>query len=64
LFDGRVVGPVRSGTVSPTLGYGIAMAYLPPAAEPGSPVRIVIREREVQGEVAPTPFYTEGSLRR
>ena len=64
LFDGRVVGPVRSGTVSPTLGYGIATAYLPPAAEPGSPVRIVIREREVQGEVARMPFYTEGSLRR
>jgi aminomethyltransferase len=64
LFDGQVVGPVRSGTVSPTLGYGIATAYLPPAAEPGSPVRIVIREREVRGEVARTPFYTEGSLRR
>ncbi len=64
VFDGQVVGPVRSGTVSLTLGYGIATAYLPRAAEPGSPVRIVIRDREVQGEVARTPFYTEGSLRR
>ncbi|MEE9576625.1 MAG: glycine cleavage system aminomethyltransferase GcvT [Gemmatimonadota bacterium] len=64
VFDQQVIGPVRSGTVSPTLGYGIATAYLPRAAEPGSHVRIVIREREVQGEVARTPFYTEGSLRR
>ena len=64
VFDRQVVGPVRSGTVSPTLGYGIATAYLPQAAEPGSPVRIVIRDRDVQGEVARTPFYTEGSLRR
>ncbi len=64
VFDGQVVGPVRSGTVSPTLGYGIATAYLPPPAEPGSPVRIVIRDRVVQGEVTRTPFYTEGSLRR
>ena len=63
-WEGRSVGEVRSGTLSPTLGYGIAMAYLPPEAGPGSPVEVVIRDRSVPGEVVRTPFYTGGSLRR
>ena len=64
VLDGETAGAVRSGTVSPSLGYGIATAYLPPAMEPGDPVGIRIRERQVAGEVASLPFYTEGSLKR
>ena len=62
--EGRRVGEVRSGTLSPTLGYGIAMAYLPPEAGFGSQVEIVIRDRGVAGEVVRPPFHTGGSLRR
>lgn len=64
VFDGEPAGPVRSGTVSPSLGYGIGTAYLSAAAGPGDAVGVVIRQREVAGEVAEMPFYTEGSLRR
>jgi aminomethyltransferase len=63
-YGGQEVGAVRSGTVSPTLEEGIGTAYLPPDAEAGDPLEVVIRERPVEGEVAAMPFYTEGSLRR
>jgi len=64
MFGGEVAGTVRSGTVSPSLGYGIGTAYLPPEARPGDELAVVIRGKEVAGEVAKMPFYTEGSLRR
>jgi aminomethyltransferase len=63
-FEGAEVGPVRSGTVSPTLGYGIGTAYLPPEAKPGDALSVVIRGAEVAARVEPMPFYREGSLRR
>ena len=64
IYDGRSAGPVRSGTVGPSLGYGIATAYLPREAEPGERATIVIREKEIGAEVTRMPFYTQGSLRR
>jgi aminomethyltransferase len=63
-FAGSEVGPVRSGTVSPTLGYGIGTAYLPADAAPGDEVAVVIRDEEVPGTVESMPFYRDGSLRR
>jgi aminomethyltransferase len=63
-YRGKIVGPVRSGTMSPSLGVGIGTAYLPPDAQPGDPVRISIRERVIAGEVVRVPFYTEGSVRK
>jgi len=63
-FEGRVVGSVRSGTLSPSLGYGIAMAYLPVEVGLGAAVEVMIRDRGVPGEVIRTPFYAEGSIRR
>lgn len=64
IYDGRPVGPVRSGTVGPSLGYGIATAYLPADCAPGEPARVAIRDKEIDAEVVRMPFYTEGSLRR
>jgi len=64
VYDGQVAGTVRSGTVSPSLGYGIGTVYLPSEARPGDALAVVIRDKEVAGEVAKMPFYTEGSLRR
>jgi aminomethyltransferase len=44
LSDGAPVGTVTSGTLSPTLGVGIGMAYLPTAiAAPGNAVEIDVR---------------------
>jgi len=63
-YEGDVVGQVRSGTVSPTLGEGIGTAYLPPAAGPGARIAIHIRDAAVPAEVVVPPFYTEGSLRK
>lgn len=63
-IGGETVGSVRSGTVSPMLGFGIATAYLPAEVGIGDRVEIVVRERAIPGEVARLPFYTEGSLKR
>jgi aminomethyltransferase len=62
---GRDVGVVTSGTMSPSLGEGIAMAYVPTAlASAGTEVAVLIRDREVDAVVQRPPFYTEGSIRR
>ncbi|GAB3492912.1 glycine cleavage system aminomethyltransferase GcvT [Amycolatopsis cihanbeyliensis] len=59
VLDGeREVGEVTSGALSPTLGYPIAMAYLPPRlSEPGTSLSVDIRGRPEQVEVAALPFY-------
>jgi glycine cleavage system T protein (aminomethyltransferase) len=64
-LEGKVVGEVRSGAMSPSLGFGIGTAYLPRGhTKAGTSIGIVIRERELDAEVVKTPFYTEGSLKR
>lgn len=58
LHDGAVVGEVASGTQSPSLGCGIGMAYLPPAAAaPGTALEIEIRGRRFPAEVVKKPFW-------
>lgn len=58
LFDGQVVGRTTSGTFSPTLGAGIAMAYLAPADafEPGTAVQVDIRGRLAAAVITAPPF--------
>ena len=58
LTDGRTVGEVTSGTFSPLLGHGIALAYLSPADafELGAAVEIDIRGRKAPATVVATPF--------
>jgi aminomethyltransferase len=59
LDDEGVTGVVTSGTMSPTLGQAIAMAYVAPAhAEPGTMLAVEIRGARVAAEVVPLPFYT------
>jgi aminomethyltransferase len=55
---GRAAGEVTSGTFSPLLGVGIALAYLSPADgfDAGSEVEVDIRGRSAPAEVVRTPF--------
>jgi aminomethyltransferase len=55
--EGRPVGVVTSGTKSPTLGYGIAMAMLErEASESASGLAVEIRSRQHPAEVVRLPF--------
>jgi aminomethyltransferase len=54
----RRSGVVTSGTMSPTLGKPIAMAYVAPRdAEPGTMLQVEVREQRVPAEVVALPFY-------
>src|SRR5947209_5555981 len=55
-------GEVRSGTMSPTLGYPIGTCYLPAAAaKEGTPLEIDIRGKRLRATVVKTPFYKNAS---
>ena len=59
---GKPSGEVRSGTMSPTLGIPIGMAYVPPeSAAEGSELEIEIRGKRVPAVVQKMPFYKNGS---
>lgn len=65
LADGQPVGVVTSGTVSPSLGYGVAMGYVPPElSKPDTPLQLDVRGKAVDAVVQRPPFYTQGSIRR
>lgn len=58
LADGEVIGEVTSGGPSPTLGYPIALAYLPPTlAKIGRTLEVEIRGKTHPAEVVKKPFY-------
>ena len=58
---GRRVGETTSGTWSPTLKAGIAMARLSAeAAAPGTDVFVDIRGREAPARIVALPFYRNG----
>jgi len=63
--DGEVVGHVTSGTVSPSLGFGIALGFVPvELSKPDTHVQIDARGRLLDAVVQRPPFYTDGSIRR
>jgi len=56
--DGRKVGVVTSGTLSPLLNRGIAMGYvLKEASQEGALLEIHVRQRTEQAKVVKPPFY-------
>jgi aminomethyltransferase len=58
----RRSGVVPSGTVSPTVGQAIAMAYVATAdAVPGTMLDVEIRGQRVPAEVVALPFYRRAS---
>jgi len=61
LCDGKPVGAVTSGTMSPTLGKGIALGYVEPTASGvGTTLAVEIRGRAVAAQVVRLPFYRSG----
>ncbi|MFP4632833.1 MAG: glycine cleavage system aminomethyltransferase GcvT [Halobacteriales archaeon] len=54
--DGGEVGRVTSGTVSPCLDVGVALAYLDRDVEPGDSVDVVVRGERREAAVTRPPF--------
>ncbi|HEY5036373.1 MAG TPA: glycine cleavage system aminomethyltransferase GcvT [Chthoniobacterales bacterium] len=56
--DGRDAGEVTSGTLSPSLHYGIGMAYLTtPTPKPGEEIEIEIRGQKFPALIEKKPLY-------
>ena len=56
--EGDAVGEVTSGTLSPTLGKSIAMAFVPPHKSAlGTPLEVDLGKTRVQATVVSLPFY-------
>ena len=59
--DGNPVGEVTSGTFSPTLKHGIALALLDRSVAEGDKVTIDVRGRQIEAEVKKPPFVEGGA---
>jgi aminomethyltransferase len=59
------VGVVTSGSLAPSLGYAVAMAYVDRAVvEAGAPVEIEVKGGRLAATIIPLPFYKNGTARR
>jgi aminomethyltransferase len=59
-LNGEDIGEITSGTSSPTLGCGIALARLPRELEVGDTVQIEIRNTKHAAQVVKPPFVARG----
>jgi aminomethyltransferase len=58
--DGNNIGTVTSGTMSPTLDEPIGLGYVPAEYDdPGTDIRVVIRDRPKDARIATTPFIDQ-----
>ena len=58
IADGKVVGEVTSGTLSLTLGYPVALAYVPTQlSKVGQEIAVEIRGKAYPATVVKRPFY-------
>lgn len=58
ISDDAPIGETCSGALSPSLGEGIAMAYLPPSfSAPGTALEIEVRGRRYAATITTLPFY-------
>ena len=65
VVDGQDVGTVTSGVLSPSVGCGVALGYVPTeSAKAGTAVGVRIRDAVVPGVTQRPPFYTGGSVKR
>lgn len=56
--EGRVIGEVTSGTMSPTLRQGVALALLDRGAKVGDEVVVDVRGRQIPATVTKPPFVS------
>lgn len=57
-FDNKEIGDVTSGTLSPSLGENIGIAYVQKDfADEGTEINIQVRQKMIKAEVVKTPFY-------
>lgn len=62
LHNGTPIGLVTSGTLSPTLGYPVALAYVPTAlSKVGQVLEVEIRGKAYPATVVKRPFYRRSS---
>lgn len=62
LSQGKVVGEITSGTLSPTLGYPVALAYVPTQlGQVGQQLEVEIRGKAYPAVVVKRPFYRSKS---
>lgn len=54
--NGRVIGEVTSGNFSPTLGHGIALAFLDPTVNMGARVTVSVRDSQLDGMIVAPRF--------
>tara|TARA_R110002020_G_scaffold238058_7_gene450483 strand:+ start:309 stop:1397 length:1089 start_codon:yes stop_codon:yes gene_type:complete len=56
--NGKTIGEVTSGTMSPSMGTGIGLGYVPPIfSEVGSKINIQIRKNAIPATIVKLPFY-------
>jgi len=56
--DGKTIGNVTSGTMSPSLGIGIGMGYVPKVfSKVDSKIHIQVRKKAILATVIKAPFY-------
>jgi aminomethyltransferase len=56
--NARQLGPVTSGTQSPSLNHGIGLGFVPPEySKAGTEIEIEIRGKKHPAQVVPKPFY-------
>ena len=55
--DGKEIGEVTSGTMSPSMGIGIGMGYVETSfSEPGTSILIEVRNKQLKAEIVKLPF--------
>jgi aminomethyltransferase len=63
ISDNVEVGKVSSGTLSPTLGFGLGMGYvMPSVSKQGRSFDVKIRGREAAASIVKLPFYQRRSI--
>lgn len=65
LADGKEVGEITSGSLAPSLGVAVAMAYAQASlCTPGTRLQVAVRGGELPATVVEMPFYREGTARK
>jgi aminomethyltransferase len=58
--NGAPLGEITSGTMSPALGIGIALAMVPSTLEPGDNVEVQVRNALHTAQIVALPFVPHG----